>query len=126
MSIDNSFKYLENNYLFCIKAKENRVCTGNCYYGLGTSDIFYCSRVLSISINELVNEKYSNPLNILLDIYFPDIKRICNDTRCKNGIIVHTIKTFYDNFEFPLFLIFVIDSLDVNKLKKLYSNKTII
>jgi len=85
-----------------LKQKENRVCTGNYYYSLSESELFSCSLILSIPINEMINEKHSNPLN-LIDIYFQDKKRACDDDRCKNGIIV---------------LIFLIDSLDVNTLKK--------
>ena len=47
-----------------------------------------------------------NTVTIKFNRYlFPRKKRVCDDDRCKNGIIV---------------LIFLIDSLDVNTLKKNY------
>ena len=60
-------------------------------------------------------------MNNILDIYFNEQKITCEDERCKNGIIVHNITTFYNNFEFPPILIFLIDSLDTNELKINYS-----
>ena len=47
-------------YYFELKQKENRVCTGNYYYSFGESELFFCSLILSIPINEMINEKYSN------------------------------------------------------------------
>lgn len=40
-----------------------------------------------------------------------------------NGIISHNITTFYNNFEYPNFLLFIIDTIDVKTLKN--NNKTI-
>lgn len=37
--------------------------------------------------------------------------------RCMKGIISRNITTFYNNFEFPNFLVFVIDNIDVKTLK---------
>ena len=121
ISIDVAYKIFENNNFFCIKCKENRFCSGNCNLGFGASDNFFCSPILSIPINVIKNDKYNNPMNIILDIYFNEQKRICDDERCKNGIIVHNITTFYNNFEFPNILIFLIDSLDIIELKKNYT-----
>ena len=45
-------------------------------------------------------------MNIILDIYFNMQKRTCEDERCKNGIIIHNITAFYNNFEYPHILIF--------------------
>ena len=79
--------------------------------------IHYCSPILSILIAKILDEHYTNPVNIIFDIYFSSSKRKCNDMRCINGIISHNITTFYNNFEFPNFLVFVIDTTDVRTLK---------
>ena len=70
ISIDAIYKIFENNNFFCLKCKENSFCSGNCNLGFGASDNFFCSPILSIPINEIKNDKYNNPMNIILDIYF--------------------------------------------------------
>ena len=59
-------------------------------------------------------------MNYIFEIYFASKNRICDDPKCKTGIITHTITTYYNNFEYPHFLIFLIDTLDVLTLKDNY------
>ena len=117
----NAYKLLENNNNFCIKCNENRSCTGNCNLSYGASEIHYCSPILSIPINYIIDEKYNNPLNIVFDIYFSTNKRICDDQICKNGITMNNTITYYNNFEYPFFLIFLIDTKDVITLQNIFS-----
>ena len=65
------------------------------------SNITFCKlsnkyHTLFIHNNELINEKYNNPLNLNLDFYFPDKIRAFEDDICKNEIVVHTINNFLD------------------------------
>ena len=116
-SIDLPYNIFDDNILFCIKCHENCVCTGQCKYSKGEYNIHYCSPVLSIPIDKLNEDKYANPMNLIFDLYFASVKRLCEDIRCKNGIISHCNTTYYNNFEFPDFLIFVVDTYDVKTLK---------
>jgi hypothetical protein len=96
---------------------------GNCLWSYGSTGTHYCSPVLSIPINILNDKNYNNPMNYIFELYFASKNRTCDDPKCKNGIITHTITTYYNNFEYPNFLIFLIDSLDVLTLK--YNNQRI-
>ena len=120
VSIDYAYKLLEDNSLFCIKCKENKACTGKCNLSYGASEVHYCSPALSIPINSIKDENYNNPMNKIFEIYFSTKKRKCDDIRCKNGIIMHNTTIFYNNFEYQYFLIFIIDTNDVNPLQRNY------
>lgn len=51
-------------------------------------------------------------MNISINLYFSLTKRTFNDIRCKNGIIMHMINTYYNNFNFTKFFIFLVDTID--------------
>lgn len=88
-----------------------------CKFSLGESFIHYCSPILSIPLSKIVDEQYNNPLNIIFDIYFSSDKRKCDEKRYMNGIISKNITTFFNNFKYPIFLLFVIDTIDIKTLK---------
>lgn len=103
-----TYNIFEGNKLFGIKCNENCVCTGQCKYSSGDTKIHYCSPVLSFPIDIINKDKYTNPMNLILELYFTSVKRLREDIRCKNGIISHYNTAYYINFEFLNFLIFVI------------------
>ena len=90
----------------------NVVCNGKCNNSFGSSEIHYSSPILSIPITAILNEKFNNPMNIVFNEYFSTSNRICDDIRCKGGIIDHFVTTYFNKFLFPKILIFVIDTLD--------------
>ena len=59
-------------------------------------------------------------MNIVFNKYFSTSKRLCDDIRCKGGIINYNVTTYFNNFLFPEILIFLIDTLDFKTLKKNY------
>ena len=86
----------------------------------GSTGIHYCPPVLSIPINIINDNKHNNPMNYIFELYFASKNRKWDDPKCKTGIIIHTTTTYYNNFEYPNFLIFLIDTLDVLTLKDNY------
>ena len=86
----------------------------------GSTGIHYCPPVLSIPINIINDNKYNNPMNYIFELYFASKNRKWDDPKCKTGSIIHTTTTYYNNFEYPNFLIFLIDALDVLTLKDNY------
>ena len=100
------YKIFDENDLFCIKCNKNKICTGKYNYSLGGFNMHYCSPILSIPIIKIIDKKYTNPLNLIFELYFSSVTRICDDIRCKNGIISHINTIYYNNFDFPTFLIF--------------------
>ena len=91
--------------------------SGKFNYSLGESYTHYRSPILSIPIIKIIDKKYTNPLNLIFELYFFSVKRICDDIRCKSGIISHINATYYNNFDFPTFLIFLVDTYDVKTLR---------
>lgn len=53
-------------------------------------------------------------MNLIFELYFTSVTRICIDTRCKNWIISHIITTFF---------IFLVDTYDIKALQ--YNKKRI-
>ena len=56
-------------------------------------------------------------MNLIFELYFSSFTRIRDDIKCKNGIISHINTTYYNNFDFPTFLIFLVDTYDVITLR---------
>ena len=91
--------------------------SGKFNYSLGESNTHYRSPILSIPIIKIIDKKYTNPLNLIFELYFSSFTRICDDIRCKNGIISHINTTYYNNFDFSTFLIFLVNTYDVKALR---------
>ena len=50
-----------------------------CKFSLGELFIQYCSSILSIPKSKNLDEHYTNPVNILFDIYLSSSKRKCDE-----------------------------------------------
>ena len=72
-------------------------------------------------ITEIKNGKYNNPMNIIFDEYCATFKITCDNIRCKEGIIVHYLTTYYNDFLYSKIFIFLIDTLDIKTLKGNYN-----
>ena len=96
------------------------VCNGKCNNSFSSNEIHNSFPILSIPITAILNEKFNNPMNIVFNEYFSTSKRLCDDIRCKGGIINYNVTTYFNNFLFPEILIFLIDTLDFKTLKKNY------
>lgn len=59
------------------------MCTGKCKYSSRESLTHYCSPILSIPIYKLFDAKYNIPLNLIFELYFNSVTRICDDIRLK-------------------------------------------
>ena len=80
------------------------VCNGKCNNSFRSYEIHYSFPILSIPITVILNEKFNNPMNIVFNKYFSTSKRLCDDIRCKDGIINYNVTTYFNIFYFRKFL----------------------